>query len=437
MVEVVDIEIRSIGPWSKNRRILDENVDKLVPSIERSGLIQPITVRPWPEDEVGDFRYQVITGAHRLKACERLNRATIAARIVQATDSQAAMLSYDENCARADPSAAQRAITVGNWRDAFNAENTEDPHQKAAKARHGVAVSEGFVAMVSRTVALHEKTIRRDLKFFLEFGRDDLESVVGTSLDSYSELDLLLELDADRRQELIARAAKGEPVSAKPEGKLLKAAKAAQKRVEKVPLDAAGDIDEREGVPAGNVAEGRSGIDEQTAPTVHGHDADGDPDIGSVGRIATGPGIDRHEAPRVQGSGVHAQAVGSQDDGTPEHDAVGEAPATAAGSAATNEDAALDAFTAAARQRLQQLSEAPQSGDDVDLIEFVGEQFARLESLDGGVVAEAYVEFLRHRVDFDAMSESIAEEMDADANSRIPRPAGGVGSDGHGINQGR
>jgi ParB-like chromosome segregation protein Spo0J len=78
------IPIDNIVALEPLRRPLNAaNVARLVRSIERDGLKTPIDVVPFSDRNILRGKYQVIAGAHRFAACERLGMEKIAARILE------------------------------------------------------------------------------------------------------------------------------------------------------------------------------------------------------------------------------------------------------------------------------------------------------------------------------------------------------------------
>jgi ParB family chromosome partitioning protein len=75
----------------------DDRIGELVASIESEGLLQPISVR-----KTQDGNYEIIAGERRFRACQKLQKATIPARILQVDDSSSAALALIENLQRTD-----------------------------------------------------------------------------------------------------------------------------------------------------------------------------------------------------------------------------------------------------------------------------------------------------------------------------------------------
>jgi ParB family chromosome partitioning protein len=83
---IQDIPVDQIGPSRHQARkdFDEEDTKQLAESIDKEGLIQPITLR-----KVGDG-YEVVTGERRLRAVKSLGRTTIEARVIEVVNEAAA-----------------------------------------------------------------------------------------------------------------------------------------------------------------------------------------------------------------------------------------------------------------------------------------------------------------------------------------------------------
>jgi ParB family transcriptional regulator, chromosome partitioning protein len=87
----------------------DSDIEDLARSIERQGLLQPISVRP-----AGDGRFEVVAGQRRLMAFRLLKRETISAVIhTDLSPNDAVAISLVENVHRADMNPRDKAAAFG------------------------------------------------------------------------------------------------------------------------------------------------------------------------------------------------------------------------------------------------------------------------------------------------------------------------------------
>lgn len=74
---------------------LDEDMDQLVQSIKKRGIITPVTLRPKE-----DGRYEIVSGHRRRKACELAGFDTVKAEVRELTRDEAIILMVESNLQR-------------------------------------------------------------------------------------------------------------------------------------------------------------------------------------------------------------------------------------------------------------------------------------------------------------------------------------------------
>lgn len=80
MTEQLPVEKIAPNPRNPRERFGDEKIDQLATTIERQGLLNPVTVRPRPSYESPDgesefesrCEYELVSGERRLRAVQRL-----------------------------------------------------------------------------------------------------------------------------------------------------------------------------------------------------------------------------------------------------------------------------------------------------------------------------------------------------------------------------
>lgn len=113
MVKLSDIEpvIVENVTIPAGRRALDEaTVAELIASIQRLGLLTPITVRSRADDEL-----TLIAGRHRLEAVRRLGWESIPAVYLYGDDTDARLWEIAENLHRAELTALEQAEHIAEW----------------------------------------------------------------------------------------------------------------------------------------------------------------------------------------------------------------------------------------------------------------------------------------------------------------------------------
>jgi ParB family chromosome partitioning protein len=102
----IDIDLIEPSPYQPRTRFREEALDELARSIQASGIIQPIVVRP-----IGN-RFQLIAGERRWRAAQRAGLKKVAAVAKHVTDELALEMTLVENIQREDlnPIEAARAF---------------------------------------------------------------------------------------------------------------------------------------------------------------------------------------------------------------------------------------------------------------------------------------------------------------------------------------
>jgi len=99
----IDIDLIEPSPYQPRTRFREEALDELSRSIQASGIIQPLVVRP-----IGS-RFQLIAGERRWRAAQRAGLTKVAVIVRQASDELALELTLVENIQREDLNAIEAA----------------------------------------------------------------------------------------------------------------------------------------------------------------------------------------------------------------------------------------------------------------------------------------------------------------------------------------
>jgi len=128
----IDIDLIEPSPYQPRTRFREEALDELARSIQSSGIIQPLVVRP-----VGK-RYQLIAGERRWRAAQRAGLQTVSAIVRQVPDELALEMTLVENIQREDLNAIEQARAFERLMDEFNA-TQEAVAERTGKDRATVA----------------------------------------------------------------------------------------------------------------------------------------------------------------------------------------------------------------------------------------------------------------------------------------------------------
>jgi ParB family chromosome partitioning protein len=99
----VDIDVIDPSPYQPRTRFKEEALDELARSIQTSGIIQPLIVRP-----IGS-RFQLIAGERRWRAAQRAGLAKVPVIVRQVSDNLALEMTLVENIQREDLNAIEAA----------------------------------------------------------------------------------------------------------------------------------------------------------------------------------------------------------------------------------------------------------------------------------------------------------------------------------------
>lgn len=223
-----DRSVRNVGlsgiavTLDRLRAVRPDVVDALAESMRQIGLTNPITLRP--REGLG---YYLIAGRHRLEAARKLKWGSIQAIVLDGLDvAEAELMEIDENLIRADLSPAERAIHVDarktlyeklhpeTKRGSAGGAATRAKHKGKAKSQDETQPPDAFIDDTTKKTGKSRATTARDAKRGKD-GKDWLKDVVGTSLDQSGEIDALIDLLDEKRDQLIAEAQTGKKVSAK------------------------------------------------------------------------------------------------------------------------------------------------------------------------------------------------------------------------------
>src|SRR5262249_3598777 len=99
----IDIDLIEPSPYQPRTRFREEALDELARSIQASGIIQPLVVRP-----IGQ-RFQLIAGERRWRAAQRAGLTKVSAIVRQVPDELALEMTLVENIQREDLNAIEAA----------------------------------------------------------------------------------------------------------------------------------------------------------------------------------------------------------------------------------------------------------------------------------------------------------------------------------------
>jgi ParB family chromosome partitioning protein len=130
----VDIDLIEPSPYQPRTRFREEALDELARSIQSSGIIQPLVVRP-----IGS-RFQLIAGERRWRAAQRAGLDKVSVIVRQVPDEIALEMTLVENIQREDLNAIEAARAFERLMDEFQL-TQEAVAERTGKDRATVANS--------------------------------------------------------------------------------------------------------------------------------------------------------------------------------------------------------------------------------------------------------------------------------------------------------
>jgi ParB family chromosome partitioning protein len=130
----IDIDLIEPSPYQPRTRFREETLDELARSIQSSGIIQPLVVRP-----IGS-RFQLIAGERRWRAAQRAGLTKVSAIVRQVPDELALEMTLVENIQREDLNAIEAARAFERLMEEFQL-TQESVAERTGKDRATVANS--------------------------------------------------------------------------------------------------------------------------------------------------------------------------------------------------------------------------------------------------------------------------------------------------------
>ena len=183
-VIMLGLERIDANPYQTRYKFNNEDLEELAASINVSGVLQPIVVRPGQ-----DGHYILIVGERRLRASKLAGKATIPAMIRHVSELQAAEMTVAENLQRQDLNPLEQAFAFARLSKEFK--------QTQEQIGHGVGISRESVANYMRLLKLPGK----------------VQEYIGHGTLGFSEARVLLTLDDPGTIEQIAAKAVKEGLS--------------------------------------------------------------------------------------------------------------------------------------------------------------------------------------------------------------------------------
>ncbi|WP_025091044.1 ParB/RepB/Spo0J family partition protein [Brucella intermedia] len=204
---------------NRHRNADGAKVAEIAKSIAEVGLMNPpaVCIRDeivMDDGELCDGVAVLIYGRHRLAALKMNGEEYVECVVHDVDDLHAELMEIDENLARSELSPAEEASHIAR-RKAIWEEMRRETFVRNSDKSMGRPKTGDFAREIASLTGNGKSQIAQKISRAEKLGHD-INRIVGTSLDKGVEMDALIGLPDDERENLISRAERGEKVSARP-----------------------------------------------------------------------------------------------------------------------------------------------------------------------------------------------------------------------------
>jgi ParB family chromosome partitioning protein len=195
---VILASVSAIDATGRLRPVDRAHAQMIAASMNESGLIQPIVVRA---DASGNG-LKLVVGGHRLCGAEINGWDEIAAILIECSDDEARQIEIDENLARKELTALERAEFLAERKRVYETLHPEVANGKAKKPKTekgkvaNLAIFARFSKDAARSTGLGERTVQRACELAASLSPEAIALIRGTKLaDNQAQLQALASLD--------------------------------------------------------------------------------------------------------------------------------------------------------------------------------------------------------------------------------------------------
>ncbi|MDX3805122.1 MAG: ParB N-terminal domain-containing protein [Bosea sp. (in: a-proteobacteria)] len=195
--------VAAIDATGRLRPVDEAHAQLIAASMNESTLIQPIVVRA---DASGNG-LKLIVGGHRLRGANILGWEEIPAILIEATDDEARQIEIDENLARKELTALERAEFLAERKRVYETLHPETANGKAKKPKTekgkvaNLATFARFSKDAAKSTGLGERTIQRSVELAGKLSPDAIAAIRRTKIaDNQAQLQALAELEPEQQK---------------------------------------------------------------------------------------------------------------------------------------------------------------------------------------------------------------------------------------------
>jgi len=194
--------LAAIDATGRLRPVDEAHAQMIAASMNESGLIQPVVVRA----DVSGNGLKLVVGGHRLRGAAILGWDEIPAILIEATDDEARQIEIDENLARKELTALERAEFLAERKRVYETLHPETVNGKAKKPKTekgkvaNLATFARFSKDAAKSTGLGERTIQRSVELAGKLSPDAVALIRGTKVaDNQAQLQALAELEPEQQ----------------------------------------------------------------------------------------------------------------------------------------------------------------------------------------------------------------------------------------------
>jgi len=197
-------DITSIDASGRLRPVDEAHARWIAASMNEGGLIEPIIVRLHPTGN----GLKLVAGAHRLRGGQINGDAQIAAIMIEATDDEARQIEIDENLARRELTALERAEFLAERKRTYERLHPEAAHGKAKKPKKGAASPKdanfasfaAFAKDAAKQVGLSVRSVQLATQIASGLSPEAVDLIRGTRVaDNQAQLQALAALEPEQQ----------------------------------------------------------------------------------------------------------------------------------------------------------------------------------------------------------------------------------------------
>lgn len=194
--------LAAIDATGRLRPVDEAHAQLIAASMNESGLIQPVVLR---RDASGNG-LKLVVGGHRLRGATILGWDELPAILIEATDDEARQIEIDENLARKELTALERAEFLAERKRVYETLHPETANGKAKKPKTekgkvaNLATFARFSKDAAKSTGLGERTIQRSVELAGKLSLAAIAAIRGTKIaDNQAQLQALAELEPEQQ----------------------------------------------------------------------------------------------------------------------------------------------------------------------------------------------------------------------------------------------